>query len=197
MVYLGDYIDRGPDSDLVLETLIEDPLEGFETVFLRGNHESMILDFLDGVGLGGEIWLANGGRTTLQSYGVDPFAVYFDAASMAETAEDLADRIPSAHLAFLRGLALSHREGDYLFVHAGVRPGLALAEQSPFDLLWIRSEFLASDADHGPVVVHGHSISPKPDVRPNRIGIDTGAYTTGRLTCLVLEDKRRRFLVTP
>ena len=195
LVYLGDYVDRGPESYQVLERLAAGGPNGFETVCLRGNHEAFFLDFLDGTGVG-RFWLSNGGKATLQSYGVDPFALYFDAADPAETAAALRDALPPEHEAFLRGLGTVHREGDYLFVHAGIRPGVPLTEQDPFDLIWIRHEFLESDDDHGCVVVHGHSPASVPQVRTNRIGIDTGAYATGHLTCLVLEGTKRRFLTT-
>jgi serine/threonine protein phosphatase 1 len=104
--------------------------------------------------------------------------------------------MPESHRRFFAGLEYHHREGDYLFVHAGVRPGIGLEDQNPFDLMWIRETFLESDADHGSVVVHGHSIRPEPVIRPNRIGIDTGAFRTGRLTALVLDADTRRFLST-
>ena len=110
--------------------------------------------------------------------------------------EALAGVLPSGHRAFLEGLSLFHVEGSYAFVHAGIRPGVALEDQQEQDLLWIRDEFLDDRRDHGRVVVHGHSVSDRPEVLPNRIGIDTGAYATGRLTCLVLEGESRRFLAT-
>jgi serine/threonine protein phosphatase 1 len=104
--------------------------------------------------------------------------------------------LPDAHLRFLRALKPSHEEGAYLFVHAGIRPGRPFERQDPHDLMWIRDEFLYSAADHGKVVVHGHTIAEEPQLLDNRIGIDTGAYATGRLTCLVLEGADRRFLHT-
>ena len=109
---------------------------------------------------------------------------------------ELAERIPAAHLDFFRGLPLSHVEGDYIFVHAGLRPGIPIARQRGDDMMWIRDEFLYSDEEFGKLVVHGHSISETPQIRPNRIGIDTGAFATGRLTCLVLEGTERAFLTS-
>jgi serine/threonine protein phosphatase 1 len=114
----------------------------------------------------------------------------------ARMSRDLAAALPAAHLDFLRNLQRTHREGDYVFVHAGIRPGVALDDQEPDDLLWIREPFLDDDRDHGLVVVHGHTIAERPEVFDNRIGIDTGAFATGRLTCLVLEGADHRFLQT-
>ena len=192
VVYLGDYIDRGESSRAVIDWLIDNPLPGFQSVHLLGNHEQSLLQFLTDVGVG-PAWLAYGGRATLLSYGVRPPAAERD---LPATQEELRAALPARHLAFLRGLRLSHAEGDYLFVHAGVRPGVPLAAQSAEDLLWIREEFLQSGADFGKIVVHGHTIADAPEVRPNRIGIDTGAFASGTLTCLVLAEERWSFLQT-
>ena len=193
VVYLGDYVDRGPDSFAVVEGLIERPLAGFECVRLKGNHEDFLLSFIDDASQG-DAWLMNGGGATLASYGVDTVGYGEDNLEQARLA--LIRALPGEHLDFFHSLALTHEAGDYLFVHAGVRPGVGLHRQKDRDLMWIRDDFLDSDADFGPVVVHGHSIRPLPDIRPNRIGIDTGAYLTDRLTCLVLEAETRRFLHT-
>lgn len=193
VVYLGDYVDRGPDSAGVVDFLLDRPLPGFETIYLKGNHEDFLLRFLEDARFI-EAWFMNGGDATLESYDVD----IFDPALSENRAESLrrrfASAIPPAHLAFYRHLKLWHVEGDYAFVHAGVRPGLPLAAQRDVDLLWIRHEFLGSDADFGHVVVHGHTPTWRPDVRPNRIGIDTGAVYGGALTALALEDEKRDFL---
>jgi serine/threonine protein phosphatase 1 len=183
VVYLGDYIDRGPDSRGVLDLLIGEPLTGFESIHLLGNHETFMRDFLDGEDVAA-VWMMNGGVETLRSYGLDPLA----------PRAALNSAVPKEHRAFLDSLALSHIEGDYYFVHAGIRPGVPLEHQEENEMLWIREPFLGSTADHGKVVVHGHSVAREPDVRPNRIGIDTGACYGGKLTALVLEDARRRFL---
>lgn len=195
VVYLGDYVDRGPGSFAVVDLLLNEPLAGFQAVHLKGNHEDLMLGFLEDARVG-PTWFMNGGIATMESYGVDVFDPVGGADSPEEARRRLRELLPRAHLDFLRRLALSHREGDYLFVHAGVRPGVPLAEQRPSDLLWIRGEFLDSAADFGRVVVHGHTISAEPEVRANRIGIDTGAYYSNRLTCLVLEGSDRRFLRT-
>jgi serine/threonine protein phosphatase 1 len=191
IVYLGDYVDRGPDSHAVVEHLAKNSLDGFERVLLKGNHEDMMIRFLAGEPVA-RIWFMNGGMQTLRSYGVT--GLVEDLPAIARAA--LARNVPDHHRDFFSGLALNHVEGDYLFVHAGIRPGLALARQEEADLLWIREEFLDSAADHGKVVVHGHTITPKPERLANRIGIDTGAFMTGRLTALALEGGDARFITT-
>jgi serine/threonine protein phosphatase 1 len=191
IVYLGDYVDRGPESQAVVEHLAKGALAGFERVLLKGNHEDMMLRFLAGEPVA-RIWFMNGGMQTMRSYGVT--GLVEDLPAIARAA--LARAVPEHHLSFLSGLGVSHVEGDYLFVHAGIRPGLALARQEEADLLWIREEFLDSTADHGKVVVHGHTISTKPEHLANRIGIDTGAFMTGRLTALAIEGGETRFIAT-
>ena len=196
VVYLGDYIDRGPASKQVIEALIAEPMAGMMEIHLKGNHEDLLLRFHDSGDLG-ETWLMNGGGATLASYGVEAAGDPFDALwRLDELRGELRRRLPARHLAFLRGLALDHREGGYLFVHAGVRPGIALAAQSAEDRIWIRDEFLSSDADFGAFVVHGHTPRPAPVIKDNRIGIDTMAYRSGTLTCLALEGTERRFITT-
>ncbi|MGF1626383.1 MAG: metallophosphoesterase family protein [Alphaproteobacteria bacterium] len=196
LVFLGDYVDRGLESPRVLDTLIAGPPDGFEQICLMGNHEEAMFGFLEDIQVG-PMWLRNGGGETLLSYGVSlPAAVPGMAERLEAARLDLRAKLPQAHLGFLKSLALFHVEGGYLFVHAGIRPKVALADQHRNDMLWIRDEFLTSRADFGHVVVHGHTIAPEPQIRANRIGIDTGAYATGVLTCLVLEGTERRFLRT-
>ena len=195
LIFLGDYVDRGPASRAVIDLVLRDAPPGLETVPLMGNHEEMMLRFLEDIAVG-RTWMMNGGDATLRSYGVDPPTMFSGTSRLQEAQQDFAARLPARHRSFLEGLAISHTEGDYLFVHAGVRPGVALERQHPQDLLWIRDEFLGSDRDFGKLVVHGHSISRAPEFRPNRIGIDTGAYRSGQLTCLVLEGTERRLLTT-
>ena len=187
LVTLGDYVDRGPGSREVLELLAGDPLPGFSRVHLRGNHDAMMLDFLENPD-SGPLWLMNGGDATCRSYLVEPSAL------PVTLCRDLRAALPEAHLAFLRSLRLSHEEGGYLFVHAGIRPGVPLAAQTPDDMMWIRDAFLLSPEDHDRLVVHGHTPRHAPERRPNRIGIDTGACFGGDLTCLVLEGEQQRFL---
>jgi serine/threonine protein phosphatase 1 len=194
VVYLGDYIDRGPDSRGVLDILIDAPLLGFERVHLEGNHEHAMLDFLVDIRIG-PMWLDNGGDATLESYGV-PIPNPEDSADLLRAQRLLAANLPESHRAFLRNLELAHSAGDYFFVHAGVRPGTPLDRQEREDLLWIREPFLRSRAAFGKIVVHGHSISREPELCDNRIGIDTGAFASGHLTCLVLADTSRSLLQT-
>jgi serine/threonine protein phosphatase 1 len=195
IIYLGDYIDRGMDSKAVLDLLIRAPLPGFEHIFLKGNHEDGMLRFIggDGNALG---WVAYGGIATMFSYGVKPPDPVTDSAEILRARTELAKKLPPDHLDFLATLGRFHIEGDYLFVHAGLKPGVPIASQGDEDLLWIREEFLSSDFDFGKQIVHGHTITREADVRPNRIGIDTGAFASGRLTCLVLEGTSQHIIST-
>jgi serine/threonine protein phosphatase 1 len=196
LVYIGDYIDRGPDSAGVLDLLLDRPLPGFEIVHLLGNHEDTFLRFPDDMAVGPS-WLTYGGVQTLESYDVEvPPGSWRDERELRRLQGEVRKRVPRRHLEFMRGLPLTHIEGNYLFAHAGIRPGIPLERQEREDLLWIRDEFLHSSADHGKIVVHGHTISEAPVVLPNRIGIDTGAFHTDRLTCVVLDGSAREFLQT-
>jgi len=188
LIHLGDYVDRGLESAQVVEWLVAGPpVPAQRVVNLMGNHEQMMLA---AIALGdreaGELWLRNGGADSLMSWGVQ--------RNVAQ--KEWAARIPVPHLVFLRDLALQHRVGPYLFVHAGLRPGVPLAQQNRQDLLWIREPFLSSRLDHGAVVVHGHSPRREPYIGKNRIGIDTGAVIGGALTCVVLEADKLGFLQT-
>jgi serine/threonine protein phosphatase 1 len=179
LVHLGDYIDQGADSAGVLDVLVGGPaVPDVRVVNLLGDHERMLLDALDGDRAAATDWLWAGGKEALASWGLD-------AALPREAWEGA---LPAAHVAFLRGLGLAHREGGYLFVHAGIRPGVALGEQSRDDLTTMRQPFLSSEQDFGVVVVHGHSSSPSVPILGNRIGLDTGAGIGGQLSCAVLED---------
>ena len=196
LVFLGDYIDRGTASRSVVDRLLSDPLPGFATVRLLGNHEEALLDFVEDRA-GGMDWLGYGGLETLVSYGVPLRALPGDPGGESELRRALAAALPSEHLAFYRGCALHHAVGDYVFVHAGVRPGVPLERQHRRDLLWIRDDFLrVRDPLPGKVVVHGHTICDLPQDRGHRINVDTGAFASGRLTCLVLRERRRQFLTT-
>ena len=195
VIYLGDYVDRGPDSRGIFDLLIGEPLAGFESVHLLGNHEAFLRGFLDGEDVA-SVWMMNGGGATLRSYDLDVEALNgpWPGGDARALRDALTSAVPEAHRAFLDGLALSHIEGGYFFAHAGIRPGVPLERQGENELLWIREPFLGSTADHGKVVVHGHSVTREPEVRPNRIGIDTGACYGGKLTALVLEGGQHRFL---
>ena len=195
LVYVGDYIDRGADSFAVVETVIGETPKEFEAVHLKGNHEDFLMHFIKDGSLG-DSWMMNGGIATLLSYGVDFRGHPFLPQTLAAARRDFLGLLPRDHMNFYQGLKTSHFEGDYLFVHAGLKPGVPIDDQDEFDLMWIREEFLDSGIDFGPMIVHGHTIGPQPEVHGNRIGIDTGAYHTGRLTCLVLENDSRRFLHT-
>ena len=191
--YLGDYIDRGPASAQVLEHLSMPAADQPERVFLKGNHEDRMLAFLDDPAAHGARWMRFGGDALLTSYGLPAPAGTSDP-DWAALRDALLAALPATHLGFLRGLRLAFVWRDYLFVHAGVDPGRPLDAQRTEDLLWIREPFLKSDRDYGRRVIHGHSVSERPVFRANRIGIDTGAYATGTLTCLVLGQGAPRLL---
>lgn len=195
IVYVGDYIDRGEQSCEVIDILLSHPLKDFDHVFLRGNHERAMLDFIDYPGAAAA-WLTFGGREALNSYGI-PLDHIPSMQHVGELAHKLDEALPDAHRHFLIETCMdSWQCGSYYFVHAGIRPGVPLEEQTQEDKLWIRDEFLGSTISHGAIVVHGHSITQVPEILPNRIGIDTGAYATGVLTCLVLEGRKQRLLQT-
>ncbi len=190
IVFLGDYIDRGPDSAGVIEYLLEHPFAEFSPTFLRGNHEQVMLDFFDAASPD-PAWLNYGGVAALASYGI---------AAAGRSAESIRDemraRMPAMHLDFLRRTEFTKRVGGYLFVHAGIRPGVELERQRPQDLLWIREPFLSETKQFAFRIVHGHTITEYPDIRPNRIGIDTGAYASGVLTILALWGDKLDFIQT-
>jgi serine/threonine protein phosphatase 1 len=192
-VTLGDYVDRGPNSRGVLERLVHDP---FPTPYvpLKGNHEELFESFLGDPSLGNK-WRQLGGLETLHSYGV-PVSLLMIGKGFGEAANLLRKAVPEAHLAFVSSLRISASSKSFFLCHAGVRPGIPLERQNPEDLLWIRGEFLSSRIDFGKRIVHGHTPAERPEVLANRINIDTGAYMTGRLTCLVLEGEQHRFLVS-
>jgi serine/threonine protein phosphatase 1 len=179
LVHLGDYVNQGPDSAGVVALLAAGtPIPGIAVVNLLGDHERMLLDALDGDRAAATDWLWAGGKDALGSWGLDP--------ALPREAWEAA--LPAAAVAWLRRLVLTHREGNYLFVHAGIRPGVALPDQSRDDLTTMRHPFLSTEQDLGVVVVHGHSSNPSVPILSNRIGLDTGAGMGGKLTCAVLED---------
>ncbi len=191
-VYLGDLIDRGPHSAAVIDMLIARRRTRLCDV-LAGNHEAMLMAAMSDPGTL-QAWLGMGGLQTLGSYGVAPPPPEASASARANGIALVRRAIPAAHLAFLASLELSCSLFGYLFVHAGIRPGIPLSAQAAADLLWIRAPFLNSTLDHGQVVVHGHTSIPEPEILPNRINVDTGAWLTGRLTCVVLEGRSMRFI---
>ncbi len=190
LIFLGDYVDRGGDSRGVIDRLLDLQKTWPDTVFLKGNHEEIMLEFLaEPEDL--PHWLDWGGEETLESYGVDPIG-----GVKADLAQQWFAAAPKSHLNFLKSLKLTHIEGDYLFVHAGVRPGAPLEDQTAADLLWIRKRFHNATPEERPdyVVVHGHTPVSKPEDAGWRIGVDTGACYGGMLTAVVLEGTTRRFL---
>ena len=194
VIFLGDLVDRGPDSRGVIEHLLDNPPTFARPIFLKGNHEEFFL-----ASLGGDLamlqnWLLYGGTECAASYGISEGFIINAAPS--EILSRLIGDIPRAHVDFLEGLADTFRFGDYLFVHAGIRPGVPIDEQVERDLRWIREGFLNDRTDHGMMVVHGHTIVDRAEEHPNRIAIDTGAYRSGVLTALCLEGTDRWFLET-
>lgn len=198
VVSVGDLIDRGPDSKAVVERLLSGapqsgPLAGAQFVTLRGNHEDYLLQFLADFSAAPG-WLRNGGLEAIRSYvGHLPDGYAADYPALQRL---LYRALPPSHLRFLSRMPIRHVEGDYLFVHAGIRPGVPLERQDTYDLMWIRGDFLHSTERAAKMVVHGHTVVTEPEIHPNRIAIDTGAYRTGMLSCLVLEGAGRRFLST-
>jgi serine/threonine protein phosphatase 1 len=184
-VFLGDYIDRGPCSRGTIDRLIEHAA-ATESVFLKGNHELIALKCLSEPDLVDQ-WLRLGGLQTLISYGV-PAEIFASRKQIVELQAAFHCALPPAHFRFFRDLQTSFDCGDFFFAHAGVRPNVELSRQRESDLLWIREEFLLSNKDFGKIIVHGHTPTFEVEIWPNRINIDTGAYATGRLTCLVVDD---------
>jgi len=195
IIYLGDYMDRGLHSKKVLDLLIESPLVEFETIHLKGNHEQKMLDFLDDSKFG-KRWLNLGGGATIYSYGVRVPNDVHATKRYDHIQEELKKHVPEAHLKFLKGLRTSYISGDYLFAHAGIDPAKSLDKQLDHDFIWSNPSFLKTTENFSKIIVHGHTIGTQPVIKPNRICIDTGAYLSGALTCLVLKDKSVRFLST-
>ena len=191
--YLGDYVDRGPHSSGVIDRLCRSFEDDVPRVFLKGNHEDRMIDFLDEPAKNGPAWMKFGGREALQSYGLKVPGV-IDEDDWPGLRDRLNTVMPAAHHRFLGNLRLGLIWRNYLFVHAGLSPAMPVTNQSPHDLMWIREPFLSSDRDWGFTVVHGHVIVDEPVFRANRIGIDTGAYQSGRLTCLVVTEQGTRLI---
>lgn len=190
LVLLGDLVDRGPESRGVVERAMALMQSGKVRV-LAGNHEEMMLAGLED----DEVlrhFLRHGGKETLFSYGLQPEE--YAAAKLELLRERMNELVPASHIAFIRAMENQIICGDYLFVHAGIRPGIALEDQTVSDMRWIRREFLDHTEPHSHVVIHGHTITDDPVTRPNRIGIDTGAFASGRLTAIGLEADQRWFL---
>ena len=191
-IYLGDYVDRGPETKLVIDHLTAESRNCDRRICLKGNHEDILLSFLIHPETLDQ-WRELGGSETLYSYGVQP-PWSRDPDLAARCRDEFLEKLPDTHLAFLSKLPPHVVIGSYLFVHAGIRPGRPLEDQDYNDFLWIRGAFLESRSDHGFIVVHGHTPQETYEVLPNRINIDTWAFLSGRLTCAVLEGENQRFI---
>ncbi|EIZ79035.1 metallophosphoesterase [Novosphingobium sp. Rr 2-17] len=191
LVFLGDLIDRGPDSAKVVELVADLEINTDQVIALMGNHEEAMCRSLEGDLTVLRKWLDVGGAQTIESYGLQ---LPQPDADLRRYVRYLNTSLPTEHTRWLRNLPLTAQSGDYFFCHAGVRPGVPLNRQTRDDLLWIRGDFIEADEDHGAVIVHGHTISREVVRRSNRIGIDTGAYTTGLLSALYLEENRQEVL---
>ena len=194
LVFVGDLIDRGPSSAQVVERLRTYQHPGVRTIFLLGNHEEVLLRILAGDASLIRNWMTFGGAECFRSYGGDPKSL--TGLSDEDSVAMIRRAIPAQHVEFLERFIDTCRFGDYLFVHAGIRPGIILEEQRQSDLRWIREPFLLDDTDHGYVVVHGHTIAHEVEERPNRIGVDTGAFATGVLSALAIEGEDRWLIDT-
>ena len=194
LIMLGDYVDRGPASRQVIEALIRlESDAALETRFIRGNHEETMLSFLGEPSLGAT-WCSFGGVETLLSYGVVAPLMGDPPEAWEAAREAFAAALPASHVRFLQALEPAVEYGDYFFTHAGVRPGVELDEQDPHDLMWIRDDFLRGSATFSKCIVHGHTPEADAFVSDRRIGVDTGAYATGRLSAIVLDGLERRLI---
>ncbi len=194
LVFLGDYVDRGPESRGVVDMILRmKGQQGLEVRTLKGNHEEALLQFMQQPTFGAA-WLEHGGGATLASYGVQPPASRTDPDAWAEVSAAFSAALPVDHLTFYRALELMIDVGDYAFVHAGVRPGVPWDQQAERDMLWIRQEFLQEKGPFGKVIVHGHTPMEQAQLLPHRIGVDTGCYATGLLTAVRLQDEDQRLI---
>ena len=194
IIFLGDYIDRGKNSKKVVELIIN-LSDRFKKIFLKGNHEDMLNNFLKDPNLL-DIWLVNGGDKTLINYGVNLKKFFLGKKDALQIQKEFLNKIPRRHLHFLKSLKHFYQISNYFFTHAGVRPNIKLSKQNKKDLMWIREPFLSSKYDFGKIIVHGHTPSYQPEVKSNRIGIDTCAHITNLLTSLVIEENKLRFIQT-
>lgn len=193
IIYLGDYIDRGHASKQVIDKLLHPALNNFHSIYLRGNHENMLIEFLNDRSLG-ELWFMNGGLETLKSYNISLSVL--NELNYQKLKDLLLEKLPPEHVTFFQTLKTHHIEGSYFFCHAGINPNNPLDNQSDDDLMWIRDPFLRSKKEFGKIIVHGHTVSQKPTLLPNQIGVDTGAVFTDHLTCVVLTNEAPYFLST-
>jgi serine/threonine protein phosphatase 1 len=194
LIFLGDLIDRGPDSRGVVEKVMSLCAASAHVRCLGGNHEDLLLRCHEGDKEAASVFNRAGGRATMLSYGVSEDE--YDSADAEEAVAIVARVVPDTHVRFLSSLEDFVQAGDYLFVHAGIRPGRAIDQQSREDMRWIRHEFTRNRDDHGVMVIHGHTITEDVDAQINRVGIDTGAFHTGKLTAIGMEGRERWFLQT-
>jgi len=192
IIFLGDYVDRGPANCEVIDFMCSLSKSNRDCVFLKGNHDQRFEDFCQNPNQYGEEFMRWGGGPTLRDYGVVPHP----GESYASMAERLNGNMPACHIGFIKNLEFFYSIGDYYFCHAGIRPGVRLAEQSPSDLMWIRNEFIPHAYLYEKIIIHGHTMCDEPEVMPNRINIDTGCYQSGMLTALVLEGNSKTFIHT-
>jgi serine/threonine protein phosphatase 1 len=194
LIFLGDYVDRGPASAGVIDLILKLSADGvFEVRAMKGNHEEAMLTFLEDPTFGAT-WMSHGGGPTLASYGVQPPTTRTAPDAWIKAREALVDALPLEHFNFLQGLELMVTVGDYAFVHAGVRPGTPLDRQAERDLLWIRQEFMEATGPFEKIIVHGHTPAEEPQLTPHRLGVDTGAYATGVLTAVRLDGGSQRII---
>jgi len=193
LIHLGDYVDRGPDSKGIIDCFLDNPLPDFKKIWLKGNHEEHLLKYCKDKDYA-DIWFKNGAIETLKSYGVQPEPITGNQASDIDLHNKFLSALPFEHTRFFWSLETRFEVGDYFFAHAGIHPDIALIDQKDVDLMWIRTRFLQSTKDFGKIIIHGHTITEEADIQSNRIGIDTGAYYSGRLTCLALEGTEHRLL---
>lgn len=194
IIFLGDLVDRGSDSRGVVERMIQLSEASDNVRLLKGNHEELLIRVYEGDKRATSLFHRVGGRETMLSYGMSE--ADYDAVDLSELAELIPNHVPIAHIDFLKGFDDWIEAGDYLFVHAGVRPGLSIDEQETSDLRWIRREFTEHKGEFSHMVIHGHTITEGVDEQRNRIGIDTGAFATGKLTAIGIEGSERWFLST-
>jgi|TARA_B100000929_G_scaffold133052_1_gene105452 serine/threonine protein phosphatase 1 len=200
LVYLGDYIDRGPKIKETIQALLDFQPDNFQQIFLLGNHEQMMLDFINNVPDSLYLWMLNGGDETLNSYGIKDTVFFNNETKSKETIRgELVNNIPKNHLKFFHNLTLSYKWGDYFFVHAGIDPDVPLNKQDKNTLIWQRkSKFLDNTKLFEKIIVHGHTPQPKIENLANRINLDTGAFYTGILSCLIINTKtgEKKFIST-
>jgi serine/threonine protein phosphatase 1 len=194
LIFLGDLADRGPDSRGVIDRLMTLGATSNNVQFIFGNHEELLMRAWEGDPRAAGVFNRNGGRDTMLSYGVHPET--YDDATLERLVEIMRKVIPDSHIEFLRSFRDWVVVGDYLFVHAGIKPGVPIEQQELSDLRWIRGDFTRYEGAHDKMVIHGHSITEEVDDQPNRIGIDTGAFATGKLTAIGIEGTDRWFLQT-